>query len=184
MIGPEIGTLVFCQPCSGRQSVRIWQQYNLLKGSPDLILMIGSFLIATVAKCRRIKRPTCDVLSDDLMSATDNYCPETEQYFIRWARVSGQSGHQPRGVTSGVRTDNTALNTLSPRLYWSSKTGSGNTGRWGRCSQGQGGGTITNMRRIFAFYWVVCERKREIFYHNYTPHTCIHGVSVYFLFSW
>ena len=44
MIGPETGTLVFCQPCSGRQSVRIWQQYNLLKGSPNLILMIGSFL--------------------------------------------------------------------------------------------------------------------------------------------
>lgn len=50
-------------------------------------------------------------------------------------------------------------------------------------SRAEGGGTITNMKRIFAFYWVVCERKREIFYHNYTPHTCIQGVSVYILFS-
>ena len=63
MIGPRSGTLVFCQPCSGRQSVRIWQQYNLLKGSPNLILMIGSFLNCNGCTITQVSKDNQHVMS-------------------------------------------------------------------------------------------------------------------------
>ena len=100
MIGPETGTLVFCQPCSGRQSVRIWQQYNLLKGSPNLILMIGSFL-----NCNGRLQNAARLKGQHMMSSvrrfdewhTDNCWSETEWSLIWWARVSGQWSPAPWG---------------------------------------------------------------------------------------
>ena len=68
---------------------------------------------------------------------------------------------------------------LRQDIMWS-KAGSGNI--W---SQGQGEGrALSNMLRIFAFYWVPRERKRDVFIiFIYTTNVCtlaLHQLLVFF----
>ena len=180
MIGPETGTLVFCQPCSGRQSVRIWQQYNLLKGSPNLILMIGSFL-----NCNGRLQNAARLKGQHMMSCVRQFDESNWQLLVRDGVIPHlMSQGQWSVVTSPMRRHLvSALTILHPAQDFNGAKQE--AGIWGRCSQGQGEGG-SRQYQIYEGYlrFIGCYVSGSVRFFIITIHLILLVYTVYFLVSW